>query len=235
VDDHLDWAGYSWKSQIIIVARTAPAYIPVEIIANLPLEHAWNDDDPYLSLGEPDQQVVEKLEMVSLKSVLAFALVSTEWILYRLKNHTDFDLPWQYVDAQWASLVIWKLSYLWDPGRENTEGRVRGPIDMAVRHITNCHRALKLAEGELDAALIARLAEFVLPDPKVFLSWQEQALDRLAKCYPRDEYGFGPATPREALDPGVEMTAESGIVLAEDYVRTLDFSSNEFLNAKALP
>jgi len=233
MDRHLDRAGRS-RSQIIVMSRPAPAYIPVETIANLPLEHAWDDYDPYVAIGDPDERVVEKLETVSLKSVLAFALASTEWILYRLKNHTDFDLPWQYVDAQWASLVTWKLSYLWDPGHENTEGPVRGPIDMAVRQITNCHRALKLAEGEVDAALIGRVAEYILPDPKAFLSWQDQALERLARFYPRDEYGFGPSTPREALDPGVEMTVESGIVLAEEYVRTLDFSQNEFLNAKAL-
>jgi len=214
--------------------RLAPTYIPVETIASLPLRHAWDYEDPYVPIGEPDDLVVEKLKAVSLKSVLAFALASAEWILYRLKNHTDFDLPWQYVDAQWASLVIWKLSYLWDPGHQNTEGPIRGPIDIASRQITNCHRALKLAEGELDAALIARLAEFVLPDPEVFRTWQDQALERLARFYPRAEYPFGPSTPREALDPGVEMTVESGVVLAEEYVRTLDFSSNEFLNAAAL-
>lgn len=131
--------------------------------------------------------------------------------------------------------MIWKLSYLWDPGHENTQGPIRGPIDMAMRQITNCHRALKLAEGELDAAPVARLAAFVLPDPQAFLSWQDEALERLAKFYPRDEYPFRPATPREALDPRVEMTAESGVLLAEEYISTLDFSSNEFLNAMAPP
>ena len=214
--------------------RPAPAYIPVETIASLPIEHAWDDYDPYVPIGQPDELVMERLSTVSLKSVLAFALASAEWILYRLKNHSESDLPWQYVDAQWASLVTWKLSYLWDPGHKDKEGPIRGPIDIASREITNCHRALKLAEGEVHAAFIARLAEFVLPDPKVFLSWQDLALERLARFYPRDEYPFGPSTPREALDPGVEMTVESGIVLAEEYVRTLDFSSNEFLNVKAL-
>jgi hypothetical protein len=74
-----------------------PSYIPVESIAAYPIEHAWDDWDPYTLIGDPDPSVVERLGAVSLFAVLAFALASTEWILYRMKNHSDDDLPWQYV------------------------------------------------------------------------------------------------------------------------------------------
>jgi hypothetical protein len=219
--------------------RPAPAYIPVESIGAAPLQHVWDDYDPYVPLGDVDEAVVDALRGVSLKGVLAFALGCSEWVLYRLKNHLSDDaidrLPWEYVDAQWASLVKWKLSYLWDPGHEGKEGPVRGPVDVAMRQITNCHRALKLAEGEVDAALIDRVALLILPDPAGYLAWREAALERLGAIYPRDEYGFGPTTPREALDPAVEITAESGVPLAEAFVQSLDFSKNEFLNAAALP
>jgi len=199
------------------------------------LQHAWDVYDPYALLGEPDERVVEALRTVSLKGVLAFALGCSEWVLQRLKNHTDDRLPWDYVDAKWASLVKWKLAYVWDPGHEGKDNPVRGPIDVAMRQITNCHRALKLAEGELDAAVIERVAQLVLSDSSGFVAWRDAALQRLQALYPRDQYGFGPATPREALDPAVEMTAESGIALAEAFVRGLDFSNNEFLNPAGLP
>jgi hypothetical protein len=217
------------------MARPAPSYIPVESIAAYPMEHAWDDWDPYELIGDPDPSVVERLRPVSRHGVLAFALACTEWILYRMKIHSDDDLPWQYVDAQWAGLLNSDLAYEWEPDQDHADGPVRGPIDMAVRQITNCSRALHLGEGELDAALIARVAVFVMPDPSTFLKWQDQALDRLAQLYERDGAGFGPPIPREALEPGVEMTAQSGIELARRYVQTLDFGNNEFLDAAALP
>ena len=83
---------------------------------------------------------------------------------------------------------------------------------------------------------MARLAAYILPDPPVFLDWQNRALNRLQQIYPLDtENPFGFPTPREALDDTVPMTAESGIKLAEAFVRTLDFNDNEFLNATGLP
>jgi len=206
------------------------------MIAAAPLQYIWDDNDPYIPLGDPDPQVIEKLEQVSLRAVLAFAVGCAEWVLYRLKNHSDASLPWEYVDAQWAGLFIWKLRYLWDPGHKDKDGPVRGAIDMAMRDLTNCSRALKLAEGQVDAAMIARLAEYVMSDPSVFLKWRDRALERLSQIYPLDnDEPFGQPMPREALDDAVVMTAESGVGLAEAYVRSLDFSKNEFLNAPALP
>jgi hypothetical protein len=220
---------------VSLMPRPAPSYIPVETIAAYPIEHAWDDWDPYELIGEPDPTVAGRLQPVSLHAVLAFALACTEWILYRLKNHSESDSGWLYVDAQWAGLLNSDLAYEWEPGRDHMDGPVRGPIDMAVRQITNCGRSLYQQEGELDAALIAKIAVYVLPDPAAFLQWQDQALERLAKLYDRDGKGFGPPVPREAMDPGVQMTAKSGIDLAEQYVRTLDFSNNEFLDPAALP
>jgi hypothetical protein len=216
------------------VARPAPAYIPVETISALPIVHTWDDYDPYPLLGEPDDAVIEKLSGVALNAVLAYALGAAEWVFYRLKRHTTSNGPWDYVDAAWASLVIWEATYIWEPGRDHCDGPVRGAIDATIRQITNCINSLNQGGGEVDAAMIGRLAEYVLPDPSLFKNWQEAALERLAKLYDRKRWGNGPATPREALDPNVELTAESGVEMAWAYFRSLDFSQNEFLNADAV-
>src|SRR5579863_9939134 len=93
--------------------RPAPAYIPVEAIASSPIAHSWDDWDPYVLVGEPDDRVVERLQQVSLRARLAYALGCSEWICYRLQRHSLSLGPCEYVDATWARLLRWELGYVW--------------------------------------------------------------------------------------------------------------------------
>jgi hypothetical protein len=212
--------------------------MPVDALQAMPVAHAWDDGDPYLSVGDPDPKVVQALRGVSQRAKKAFAIAAAEWVVFRFGKLSESPLPLYYVEASWAGLVKWKLCYLWDPGHKDKDGPVRGPIDMTMRELTNCHRALKLGEGEIHAATIDKIARHVIPDPASYLAWQKEALARLHALYPLNpDDPFGPLVPRQALDPGVplaEVAPDEAGPLLNAYVNGLDFDKNEFLNKAAL-
>jgi hypothetical protein len=225
------------------MALAPPPYMPVAALQAMPVSHGWDDWDPYPLVGDPDPAVEAALRRVSQRAKKAFATACAEWVWFRLARLYDSPSPRDYLEASWASVVDWALAYVWEPGHEHCDGPVRGPIDMAIRTLTNTHNALELAAGEVDAALLAKLALHVMPQtghdgahphaPGAFLAWQKEALGRLQALYPLDpREPFGPPVPRQALDPGVplaEVAPDRAGPLLRAFLNGLDFDRNEFL------
>jgi hypothetical protein len=208
--------------------------MPVDALQGMPVSHAWDDWDPYPLVGEPDPAVVDALAGLSQRAKKAFAIAAAEWVVFRFGKLSDDSLPLEYLEASWAGLVDWDLAYVWEPDRDHAAGPVAGPLDMAVRTLTNTHTALELAEGEQDAGLLAKLALHVIPDPAAYLAWQKEALARLAALYPFDPGDpYGPPVPRQALDPGVplaDVAPDKAGPLLNAFINSLDFDRNEFLD-----
>jgi hypothetical protein len=212
--------------------------MPVDALQAMPVVHAWNDDDPYVPVGEPDPALVEALLRLSPRAKKAFATAAGEWIVFRFGELSDDPGPRDYLESCWAGVIRWKLGYLWDPGRDRCDGPVRGPLDMMVRALTNCHRVLKLLDGQYDAALVAKLALHVIPEPADYLAWQKEAVARLTALYTFDRGNpSGPPVPRQAVDPGVplaDVAPDKAEPLLNAFVNGLDFDRNGFLNRAGL-
>jgi hypothetical protein len=212
------------------MARPAPAYIPVIQLQSMPIRHGWDDRDPYPALGEQDDVLMEQLAELSDRAKKAFTIACAEWVVYRLAHLDSDPAPLDYIEASWAGLTDWEIAYIWEPDSDAWQGPVRGPLDMAVRTITNCHYALGLGGGEGDGAFAVKLALYIIPDPKAFQDWLQMVVPRLQKLYPRDENNpMGEPVPREAMDPAVQITPELAEQILKTFLDGLDFAKNEFL------
>ena len=216
---------------------TPPPYFSVADLQAQPITHTWDDWDPYPDLGDPDDALIEAARGISGLAREAFAIACAEWVIFRLGALTADRLPLAYIEASWARLINWQGASIWEPDIDHYLGPILGPQGLAAVTITNCHNALPLHDGAVDAAFAARIPRHVLPDPTPFLAWQEQAMARLHHLYPQVDADFlGPPVPRQALDPALpvaELTAGSCAMLLNAFVRDLDFAANAFLDANS--
>jgi hypothetical protein len=88
------------------------------------------------------------------------------------------------------------------------------------------------------------LAMHVLPEPERFEAWMFACAERLVNLYPApaddpfdDLFGErcherrGPLVAREALDPQYNYRPETAERLIDDFLRSVDFVNNPFLNS----
>lgn len=207
-------------------------YIPVAQLVAMPVEHEWDDDDPYEALGSGDDSLSAELKTVSDRARKAFAIAVAEWVIRRFGPPPD-EFPLDYLEASWAGLQDWELQQIWEPPQDRYRGPAGGAIDLAVRTVTNCHTALGMGGGDTEGAFLSKIAVYVIPDPGAFLAWRAKAVERLKRLYPRNDADpMGPPVPREALDPAVALDAlatEKAAKLGRAFVAGLDFARNKFL------
>jgi hypothetical protein len=152
---------------------------------------------------------------------MAFAVATTEWMVFRFERMLDDPLPFDFVEAAWAQIVDphYALEW-WDPVRdEEWVGPVKGPIREAVARVINIMRDIDETEehpAEMCASL-AKLTEHVLTDAAPYRAWRERVLERLHQLCQFDPADpLGDVVPRKrstraAVSAGSDRTARDSI------------------------
>jgi hypothetical protein len=147
-------------------------------------------------------------------------------------------MPTQYLEAAWAQIVDWRYGALtWEERVNRGEwiGPVKGPIGTAMLRVMYAIQQVREnAFPELRAAWITKLASYIMPDQAPNYRWREEALRRLALWYPRDPTEtLGDVVPRQALDPDSGFNPEHAEALLNDFLASLNYEANPFLNSPA--
>jgi hypothetical protein len=216
------------------MAISKAAYIDRSDIQDRTLRYRW-DDWNFDDAEEPvDPELLQQLQKLSLRANIAFAVATTEWMVFRFERMLDDPLPFDYLEAAWAQIVDphYALEW-WDPLRdEEWVGPVKGPIREAVAWVINIMRDVdetKEHPAEMGASL-SKLTEHVLSDAAPYLAWRERALQRLQRFYPFDPADpLGDVVPREALDPALPFQPEQTESLVNRFLAGLNVEENDFL------
>ena len=207
-----------------------PLYVPVEEIKQLPIVHRWDDWDPYEILPEVDPVATDELRSVHNRGITAFAIGCAEWVVYRLENYSDDQVPYDYLEAYWANIMGFDQVDIPVTPNEQWQGAIRGP--MAVSLMTVMNTFFMAEEGPPIAE--CRVAEstvlHVLSREDLFLRWRDAVVARLVTLCPRDEGDpDGPPVPREVLNPGVGLEPRDFPGLVEIFLKQIDYDSNPHL------
>jgi hypothetical protein len=221
---------------------TKPAYIDRARIAVPEIRFAWDEWNVARYYQPPDNRLVARTQLLSRRANNALTIAIAEWILYRFERLSADPEPWQYIEASWAMNVDLRYGDYYEPVDDEWRGPVRGPMSMAVTFVIDALFAEEAyPNAALEPAWATRFAFHVLPTTNAFRSWLVTCLQRLEQYSPAppeadadwfDEMkNWGPLTPRELFDPDFVYDPTQAPALTGQFLRTLDWQTNEFLRS----
>jgi len=203
------------------MALAIPNYIPVREVERFPVEHDWDEWDPYEFLGEAEQGTLDALAEVSDRGVITFAIGCSEWVVYRLLPQLPDQRAVFYLEACWALVMGAQIELPPEPKESEWKGKILAPVGLSILTIINAWLMAEDGEADAQAGFAERLPLLVLNDAAPFIAWRDQVLKRLVQYHPyRDgDESMGPLVAREILDPTIDL----GSINQEDLVkRSLD-------------
>jgi hypothetical protein len=211
-----------------------PAYLQRANIQDRHLRFTW-DDQEYEKAYEPlDKAVRARMEKLSQRANLAFAIACAEWSFHRFQPFADEpNLP-LYVEAAWAAVVDARYAnYYLEPRGDGWQGPARRPVAVTLMLLVDTIvRVENDDHPDIGAVSLANLAEHVMSDPTPFRAWHERVIQRLERLYPLNPRDTrGEPVPREALDPDFDFQPGSAPALIGGFLKKLDYKSNPFLRS----
>lgn len=206
------------------------SYIPIDELSALPIRYTWNDWDPFEPLEWPDESLKQELKAISNNGITCFALGCAEWVIYRLANHFQNDLPYHYVQA--FALYTAGVDEALPPETENEQwqGVILGPINLSLMTVLNTIYLAEQGPPAQNGALAAEIVRYVLTENRKFDDWKNEILERLSKHSPRTKgLPTGQPLPPEVLDPTLKYDENNRMKLIEKFVRSIDFQTNPFV------
>jgi len=215
-------------------------YIDALRIADDPIKYEWDDSDPKRPSRGANPKLMDRISDMSTRAQVSLSAAFVEWMARRLskqvKDHTLFHLA----DALYASTADWRyLAPLNAPDRKldwkDWKGAKRGPIVVTynlVRTIMeDAPRGMAIVPWVVP---LSNIVEYVLSDPKRFREWRRGAIERLVKAHPwKTREPLGLPVPPEALDPDFDYKPQMAPGLMEEFLATLDYRANPFLQSPA--
>jgi len=211
------------------MALLIPSHIQLENLQG-PIAYEWSDKNPYPILGSVNPHTEEQLKKLSDRAILSFSISCAEWVVYRLLSLCDDDRPMKFLEACWVCEM--SLDYATPPesNEEDWKGPIRGAIDLSLMTILNTIISIEGGEAHVDAAFAELIPLHVLLDPTPFIKWRKIVYDRLTLLSLRTENDtLGNPVPREALDPGVEVSISSSPYFVSQFLEKIDPETNPFI------
>jgi hypothetical protein len=180
--------------------------------------------------------VQQKLFRIQGRAACAFALGAAEWVAWRLDGLGAPPEMFNVIESQWTAIVDPLYAVEWRRAKkESPDDLVLVPANAALRNAREAidNWALKNIGGKVQYAMyLANIARFVQPDPKPFDAWVNTIFDRFAALFPAsDADPWGPAIPREAVDPDFDFKPEYSPALIQAFLAKLDPTANPYLRA----
>jgi len=222
------------------MGRSVPSHLAAAGIVGKPLTYTW-DESSKPDLSDESPRLQKLIGPISRRGILVLSAGFAQWIAFLLSSHADDATLFDVIDAARAAAI--DLAYV-DMKKRNPDkvlatadakGQVRAPLIAGARILGGGIRQLSLKEaGAPRAADLANLAEYVVPDKKVFKSWRDWAIERMLELEPRSkEAPDGNPVPIAALDPGAKYDPNQAKKLLGDFLKGLDPKKNPFLRPAA--
>lgn len=213
------------------------SHIELSGVADLPITHDWDDDDPESAYTDEDPRLEHRIAKISRRGVVALSAGFAEWVAWRFsKQESNATILLQVIEAVWASVIDWRfLLPLGSPGRKlvwkEWRGPVRGPqcaVFKLLKDVVEIASSDQYAAPE--SACLSNLVLYVVEDSKPFKDWRRGTIRRLTQSFPlKREDPLGPPVPREALDLTVDFDPKKTAESLAKFLAALDPKANPYL------
>jgi len=213
-------------------AISMPDYIAQTGIIDDPITYQWDDstfDDVCL---RPDERLGKRIHQIGDRAEVALALGFAEWLAWRISRYDDTRVLLQFIEAVWVGIVDWRyISASEGLDEEDSQGPVRGPICAAFNQLLEVVHLIETEQFAYpEIVCLSRIAEHVLRNPKSFKEWRQSTIERMIECHPKTAPAFwGDPVPRQILDPTFDYDPNTAPRLIDEFLRSVDYSSNPFL------
>lgn len=92
---------------------TLPLYIEAANIVDERIRFAWVNSDTQIAEGDTDSDLVDRLSQLSQRANVAYSVALSEWILGRFRMFPGLGDAFQYVEASWATPLIFDIVELY--------------------------------------------------------------------------------------------------------------------------
>jgi len=211
-----------------------PAYLERAKVQDRNLRFAWDDHRYELAYTPLDKAARARMERLSQRAILAFAVSCAEWIFYRFRPVSFPPFLDDYIEAAWAAVIDARYAnYYLEPRGEEWQGPDRKPLAVALMLLVDTIvRVENDDHPDIGALSLANLAAHVMTDPTPFHDWRERIVTRLERLYPLNPRDTrGEPVPREALDPDFDFRPEMAPALIGAFLQRLDYKTNPFLRS----
>ncbi len=209
-----------------------PTYLERAKVQDRSLRFTWDDQQYERAYTPLDKVERARLERLSQRAILAFAVSCAEWIFHRFRPVSSPPFLDDYVEAMWAAVVDARYAnYYLEPRGDEWQGPDRKPIAVTLMLLADTTTRVENDDHpDIGALSLANLAAHVMPDPTPFQEWKERVMARLERRFPLNPRDTrGEPVPREALDPDFDFQPEMAPALIGAFLKRLDYEANPFL------
>ena len=209
-----------------------PLYIPESQVKNIPITFRWDDWDPYPLIGKNEPSTEQLLSKITNYGKFVFSLGCAEWVVARLDQFLENDLPWKYLDACWAFEMSSNFALPVELDDSEWGGRVLGPICLVLTTVINTRYGFDENNAETDSAFAEKIALHVLPDFILFKEWRDNILSKLLHLCPVDrQHPLGERLPRDVLNPKSTINTNQFSPLLASSIEGLNIHGNPYIRS----
>ncbi len=210
---------------------SVPKYIHEVNIQNLTIRYTWDDRNVEAVEKPVDEELISRLNKITLRGNAAFTIAVSEWIVYRFKHLLKDQVPLEFLEAAWAQTIDSRYGYEWDPLQAGWEGPIMGPIREALMWSSDAiEKKDEYLNPSSNVEKVLKLTRHVLCDTSSFQVWFDTVINRLETYYPMNpDEKLGDVVPRELFCPDLDFKCDQSESLINKFLRGLDYDSNPFL------
>lgn len=161
------------------------------------LSFQWTGEDADDTVGEIDDELQEVFDAIDSVAVVGYLLCTAEWLLCMLQGKLDEAIVKDcadFIDAHWVwtaelprrippAPYVAKLG----PGARSVYSDA---IEVGLESITNGIASVRHHETGVDAAFMAQLCEYILPDETGFPAWHRAVCEKLRHDFAADATSY---------------------------------------------
>lgn len=217
---------------------TLPDHVQMDAALSSVVRHEWDDFRPRRAYGASSPILIERLQILTPRAMIAVALGCAEWVVGRFQPLLKSAEALLFLEAAWLANIDQERADLAPPDRDEWLGPVRGPVWSAMAILADLIEHFEDEnEPAVQASWMANLALHVLPDPAGFKQWLSERTDTLAKDHRRklidDDFEAlfetdlrGPLLPPEASRSGQRMPVPQAHDLAMAFASQPELARN---------
>lgn len=219
---------------------TLPAYLVALKLSAMPLDYEWDTDffNTFWAVTyEDNPRLANALRLLSTKGAFALGVACSEWVVARVKEHTDTSDAHLRIESAWAASIDPRYSTLPTPppSPPSAPRQFASPLRLAMKLIAYAHERYA-SDGEAvhgSTMGLAMLVDHIAGRHPAYGPWLAESLRRCHEHYPAADIPVEDEAPvpPELFHTDFIWNEEAVSSAMQRLLQTLDPAENPYLRS----